>query len=148
MKRTIKTIKLPIDLSDDEKEVVLSYQRNQNNVIRFTYNRLLENDGLTTAEITALQKKMNNVFIDSHFKNSAIYKAKELVAQGNDKVIFGGKKLFVQRCQGKISVDVFQAKKLIPMYSVGESNQSSNRKFTILENNVIFSSQQRKYTSR
>ena len=42
---------------------------------------------------------MNNIFVDSHFKNSAIINAKVL----NSKVIFGGKKLFIDRCKGKIS---------------------------------------------
>jgi len=137
MTKLKKTIKLPVNFSDDEKKVILTYQRNQNNVIRFTYNRLLENVEMTTAEITALQKTMNNVFVDSHFKNSAIYKAKELIEQGNGKVIFGGKSLFIQRCQDKISADNFQFKKLIPIYSIGESNQSANRKFTILDTNTI-----------
>src|SRR5271157_1396644 len=132
-----KTIKLPVHLSDDEKEIVLQYQRNQNNVIRFTYNRLLEKHALTTAEITMLQKRMNNVFVDSHFKNSAIYKARELIDQENGKVIFGGKKLFIQRCQGKISRNEFQIEKLMPIISIGEANERGNRKFTILENGKI-----------
>jgi len=133
----IKTIKLPINLSGDEKEIVLKYQRNQNNVIRFTYNRLLENDNLTTAELTALQRQMNNVFIDSHFKNSAIDKARELISRDNGKVIFGGKKLFIQRCQGKISQDEFQAKRMMPMLRTGQANANGNSKFTILNGTSI-----------
>ncbi|HME55622.1 MAG TPA: hypothetical protein VKM55_25675 [Candidatus Lokiarchaeia archaeon] len=84
-----------------------------------------------------LQKRMNNVFVDSHFKNSAIYKARELIDQENGKVIFGGKKLFIQRCQGKISRNEFQIEKLMPIISIGEANERGNRKFTILENGKI-----------
>ena len=57
---TKKTLKLPIFLLKEEKEIVLKYQRNQNNVIRFTYNRLLENPDLSTAEISAMQDGMVN----------------------------------------------------------------------------------------
>ena len=132
-----KTIKLPINLSNNDQTIILNYQRNQNNVIRFTYNRLLENPKLTTAELTILQKTMQHVFIDSHFKNSANYKAKELIGQDNGKVIFGGKPLFLQRCHDKITSDDFQLQKLLPIYSIGEANQYGNRKFTILDNNAI-----------
>ena len=80
---------------------------------------------------------MNNIFVDSHFKNSAIFDSKSLL--GKEKVIFGGKKLFIDRCQNKISKDEFQIKKLRPIYSVGESDKKGNRKFSIItENHIIF----------
>ena len=60
----IKTIKLPISISDLDKETILSIQKNQNSVIRFTYNRLQENKDLTTKQINALHKKLNNIFVD------------------------------------------------------------------------------------
>jgi IS605 OrfB family transposase len=57
----------------------------------------------------------------------------------NDKVIFGGKKLFIDRCQNKISKEEFQLKKLRPVYSIGESSRKGNRKFLIVtENHIIF----------
>lgn len=132
-----KTIKLPLNLSDEAKSIVFKYQQNQNNVIRFTYNRLNENNDLTTSELTSLQKSMSNIFIDSHFKNSASYKAKELIAQDNGKVIFGGKALFLQRCRDTISAKDFQIQKLLPLISIGESNQYGNRKFMILDTTKI-----------
>ena len=80
---------------------------------------------------------MNNVFVDSYFKCSAIFDSKSLLK--NDKVIFGGKKLFVERCQNKISKKEFQLKKLRPIYSVGQSDRKGNRKFSIVtENHIIF----------
>ena len=80
---------------------------------------------------------MNNIFVDSHFKNSAIFDSKSLLR--NEKVIFGGKKLFIDRCQNKISKEEFQIKKLRPLYSVGESDKKGNRKFSIIiENHIIF----------
>lgn len=131
------TLKIKYSTDDDSKNRILEYIKNYNSVLRFTYNRLHKNGDLKTKEITALQKKMNNVFVDSHFKNSAIFDSKSLLK--NDKIIFGGKKLFIQRCQNKISKEEFQIKKLRPIYSVGESPQKGNRKFSIItENHIIF----------
>ena len=135
----INQITLKIKYLTDEisKSHILKYIKNYNNVLRFTYNRLYENKDLKTKEITVLQKTMNNIFIDSHFKNSAIFEAKTLLH--NNKIIFGGKKLFINRCQNKISKEEFQLKKLRPIYSVGESLQKGNRKFLIItENHIIF----------
>ncbi len=133
----IITLKLKYSTDENSKTRILEYIKNYNNVLHFTYNRLHENDKLKTKEITELQKSMNNVFVDSHFKNSAIFDSKSLLK--NDKVIFGGKKLFIDRCQNKISKEEFQLKKLRPIYSVGESPKKGNRKFSIItENNIIF----------
>ena len=133
----IITLKLKYSTDEQSKTRILEYIKNYNNVFRFTYNRLHENDKLKTKEITELQKSMNNIFVDSHFKNSAIFDSKTLLH--NDKVIFGGKKLFIQRCQNKISKEDFEIKKLRPLYSVGESPQKGNRKFSIItENHIIF----------
>ena len=131
------TLKIKYSTDEQSKTRILEYIKNYNNVLRFTYNRLHENDRLKTKEITELQKSMNNIFVDSHFKNSAIFDSKTLLH--NDKVIFGGKKLFIDRCQNKISRDEFHIKKLRPLYSVGESDKKGNRKFSIItENHIIF----------
>ena len=131
------TLKIKYSTNEISKSRILEYIKNYNNVLRFTYNRLHENKDLKTKEITVLQKTMNNIFVDSHFKNSAIFDSKTLLH--NDKVIFGGKKLFIDRCQNKISKDEFQIKKLRPIYSVGESPKKGNRKFSIVtENHIIF----------
>ena len=133
----IITLKIKYSTDENSKSRILEYIKNYNNVLRFTYNRLHENKDLKTKEITELQKSMNNIFIDSHFKNSAIFDSKSLL--GKEKVIFGGKKLFIDRCQNKISKDEFQIKKLRPLYSVGESDKKGNRKFSIItENHIIF----------
>lgn len=133
----IITLKIKYSTDENSKSRILEYIKNYNNVLHFTYNRLHKNKDLKTKEITVLQKTMNNVFIDSHFKNSAIFDSKTLLH--NDKVIFGGKKLFIDRCQNKISKEEFQIKKLRPLYSVGESPQKGNRKFSIItENHIIF----------
>ena len=131
------TLKIKYSTDEQSKTRILEYIKNYNNVLRFTYNRLHENKDLKTKEITVLQKTMNNIFVDSHFKNSAIFNSKTLLH--NDKVIFGGKKLFIQRCQDKITKEEFQLKKLRPIYSVGQSDRKGNRKFSIItDNHIIF----------
>ena len=133
----IITLKIKYSTDENSKTRILEYIKNYNNVLRFTYNRLHENKDLKTKEITVSQKSMNNIFIDSHFKNSAIFDSKSLL--GKEKVIFGGKKLFIEKCQNKISKEEFKIKKLRPIYSVGESPQKGNRKFSIVtENHIIF----------
>ena len=92
---------------------------------------------MSTKELTALQKSMNNIFIDSHFLNSAQYESKQF--KGKDKVIFGGKYNMVQRCKGKISKDEFFDNRLVPIYSVGEACKNGNRKFQIVsEKEILF----------
>lgn len=133
----IITLKLKYSTDKNSKTRILEYIKNYNNVLHFTYNRIHENNKLKTKEITELQKSMNNIFVDSHFKNSAIFDSKSLLK--NDKVIFGGKKLFINRCQNKITKEEFQLEKLRPIYSVGESDKKGNRKFSIVtENHIIF----------
>jgi hypothetical protein len=112
--------------------------KNQNNVIKFLYNRLTKDKNLSQIQLTNLSNSMNNIFIDSWFKQSAIYKARDLIIK-NERIIFGGKKLFFQRMNNKISKEDFNLQKLLPLYSVGESSKNSNRKFSfeIIENNKI-----------
>lgn len=134
---SIRTIKLPYLVKNkEEKSVIKDYIVNYNNVLHFTYNRMKDSDKtLTTKKLTELQNNMNHIFIDSHFKNSAIYDAKTL--KDKEKVIFGGKKLFIDRCKGKITKEEYKEKKLVPINSIGEANQKGNRKFRILSENTI-----------
>ena len=134
-----RTIKIPYKVDNPDSMIrIKEYVSNYNNVLRFTYNRLADNDfNLSTKQLTLLQKSMNNVFIDSHFLNSAQYEAKQLKGKGN--VIFGGKHNFIQRCKGKMSRQQFEENRLNPLYSVGEACKQGNRKFQILsENQILF----------
>ena len=133
MKSNIITLKIKYSPENGDLSSILKYLINYNNVLRYTYNRI--RDTLTsTKELTASQKSMNNVFVDSHFKNSAIYDAKTIVG---DRVIFGGKKLFKDRISGKISKEEFRIKRLRPLCSIGEANRKANRKFRLLNENKI-----------
>ena len=119
--------------SSAEKELILKYIKNYNNVLRFTVNRVKECPSLKTFQISKMQKSMNNVFVDTHFLGSAIYDAKAIISRvDGKKVIFGGKKLFVSRCKGEISQEEWKLKRLSPLCSVGQANMKGNRKFSIM----------------
>ena len=94
MKQNLITLKIKYICDSSILDVIRQY----NSALKFTYNRLLANTKLKTAEITQLQKSLNNCdLIGSHFRNSAIYDAKSLVERSTEPIIFGGKYLFKQR---------------------------------------------------
>lgn len=130
---SIRTIKLPYSCKNPSD--ILKFIKNYNNVLRFTYNRVCETDGISTKDLTALQKKMNNVFIDSHFLNSAQFEAKQLSEKKN--IIFGGKKLYLERQGNKITKEDYKLAKLLPLCSIGEACKKANRKFKILDEKII-----------
>ena len=132
MKQNIITRKIKYSCDDDLLPVINQY----NSVLRYTYNRLMENPKLKTSEITTLQRSLNNVdLIGSHLKNSAIYDAKSLVS--DKPIVFGGKYLFNQRCQHKISKEEFKLSRLRPLNCVGEACKKANRLFKIIDPQTI-----------
>lgn len=101
MKSSEITLKIKYSVNELDQSAIFGFIKNYNSVLRFTYSRLL--DGITkTKDLTVEQHKMKNIFIQSHLMNSAQYDAKSIYSN-EDKVIFGGKKLFNDRCKGKIS---------------------------------------------
>ena len=134
MKQNLITLKIKYSCNNSILDVIRQY----NSILKFTYNQLLKNPKLKTSEITQLQKNLNNCnLIGSHLKNSAIYDAKSLVERSDKPIIFGGKHLFKQRCQHKISRDDFLLKRLRPINSIGEANKNANRLFDIVDNQTI-----------
>ena len=117
----------------EDSERIFQMMVNYNNIVKCTYNYLLKHPKASTAEISHFQNSLNNVFLDTHFRGSAIYNAKQLInINRENKIIFGGKKLFIQRCQNKITKEEFHKQKQIPIYRVGQANQKGNTKFSII----------------
>ena len=142
--KNIVTWKIKYTCNDNFKDYIIQY----NNVLRFTYNRIYENKELKTKEITKLQKSINNQnLMNSHLLNSCIYDCKTLIKDQEDskQVIFGGKKLFIDRCQDKITKEEFKEKRLRPLYSVGETSNKGNRLFKIIDVNTILFKPDRKH---
>lgn len=133
----IITIKLDYKSSDTER--ILDCIKNYNSLFRSTYSFYQQVPDLKQAETTRLQSKLNNIFLDKWFFNSAVFDVKSFKnkKKKDEKVIFGGKKNFFDRLKGKISKQEYQLKRLLPLYSVGEASKSGNRKFQIEDENTI-----------
>ena len=137
--------------SDEDSLIIQNYIRNYNNVLRFTYNRKVDNPSITDVELNALQKGMNNVFLGCWFLSSARVEVKEMLKsidelnKVNDEkhqvdkkhIVFGSKKLFINRCKGLISREDYLVERQHPLYSVGECNEKGNRYFRIISDSVI-----------
>ena len=135
----IITIKL--DYKSNEQERILDCIKNYNALFRCTYSFYQQVPDLKQAETTKLQSKLNNIFLDKWFFNSAVFDVKSFKnkKKKDEKVIFGGKKNFYDRLKGNISKEEYQLKRLFSLYSVGEAPQKGNRKFQIKnENTIIF----------
>lgn len=129
------TIKLPINPTDEEKQFIKSLQKQQTSLVGVALKCINKND-LSQKELTQKLNSLNNISIDSWFKQSAIYKAKELNEKAN--VIFGGKQNWLKYIQKKITKEEFKANTLFPLYSVGDKLSKGNRKFSIdLLNNIV-----------
>lgn len=119
---------MKIKYSTDETNLdyISLIRENFNKVLRFTYNRIVDNPKYSTKELTAFQSELNHTEgCKSHLKNSVIYKSKEIYNRNKDnphKVIFGGRKNFINRCKLKISKEEYIEKRTLPIYSVGESD--------------------------
>lgn len=129
-------------IKQENSNKILEYIKNYNCVLRYVYNRLYDipNHSMSTKDIFDYIRNMKNIFIDTYFENGAIYEAKALIKNTKDKkVIFGGKKLFIKRCQNKISKEEFKLKRLHPLQVVDASYNHGNCKFQIIdETTVIF----------
>ena len=134
------TLKFKYSTDEQSKSRILEYIKNYNNLYHIIYNRFYENNNLTTKEIYKIYHKLNNIFVDTWFLDSLVSDVKRLIKINKEnKIIFGGKKLFEKRKKGKISKEEFQLKRLISLYSMGKQQSTANPKFRIItENYVIF----------
>lgn len=134
------TLKLKYTCLDSESVIIHNILEAYNPVLRFTFNRVKDNSKLTTKELSKLQTTYEHKanIIGSHLLNSMQYQSKAMLDAAGDKpIIFGGRKNFIKRCQQKITKEEWQELRLVPIYSVGESNQKGNRLFRILDVNTV-----------
>lgn len=152
MDENLITLKIKYSCKSDEDSLIIqNYIKNYNNVLRFTYNRKVDNPSITDVELNTLQKGMNNVFLGCWFLSSARAEVKEMLKsidelnKINDEehqvdkkhIVFGSKKLFIDRCKGLISREDYLVERQHPLYSVGECNEKGNRYFRIISDSVI-----------
>ena len=129
------TMKIP---HNGDVSALLSFRKEQSKVYRLAYKMVSR--GLTELQIRHDLKKLNiGVNVDSWLIQSAIKKATgqfkadfELdQINGTDvagKRIFGGKKNFYDRLNGKISQEEFRTNRIENFKSIGEAPRKGNRK--------------------
>ena len=136
------TLKIKYVVENEEsKEKILRYIKNYNSVFNCLLNHFQDqNKVLSTKDSFVFMKSLNNIFVDTTFQNSALYDAKQTFNKfGNKKLIFGGKKLFLNRIKNLISKKEFQLKKLRPLQIIGAACNKGNCKFQILsEKEILF----------
>ena len=130
----MQTIKIKYTIDDTDKLLLNDYIKQYNHVYRVAFNNLQSHKKNKLSELTNL----NNIdLLDSWFIQSANYEVKTLYKLvGDKKVIFGGRKNFIKRCQHKITYDEFNSYRFQPLCSYGEKKSGTksvhgNRKFKL-----------------
>lgn len=133
-------ITLKIKYNSDNPQRILEMIKNYNSIFGLTYNFMFENEKSSTKSILSYVNSKNNLFLDTYFKNGAIYDCKSEISRNkNKKIVFGGKKLFFDRQKNLISKEEYKIKKLRPLNVVGAAYNKGNCKFQIVsENEILF----------
>lgn len=132
----IITLKLKYETENNSR--ILEMIKNYNSIFNLTYNFMFDNSNRSTKEIITYINSKNNLFLDTYFKNGAIYDCKTEISKNKDKkIIFGGKKLFFERMDNKISKEEYKIQKLRPLRVVGASHNKGNCKFQIISKSQI-----------
>jgi hypothetical protein len=121
------TLKLKYTTESFNLDIIQEYRKQYSSVLHCAYNLRFNN--ISEKDTEHQLKSLNNIsLIGSFLKRCAVKHATQLLENKPDKpMIFGGKKNFLLRCQGKITKDEFQQKRLSKLYFIGESNQHANR---------------------
>ena len=130
------TLKLKYSLEDiQDQNLIHSYMNQYNHVFRVAFNKFQSGN---RTSVKLISNELNNIeLLDSWFIASALNEAKALFnLNPTSKVIFGGKKNFIQRMKNQISKEQFNLKRLNPLCSIGEKKSGTksvhgNRKFKL-----------------
>lgn len=88
-------ITLKLKYQTENSSRILEMIKNYNSIFNLTYNFIFENENSSTKSILNYVNSKNNLFLDTYFKNGAIYDCKGEISKNKEKkIIFGGKKLF------------------------------------------------------
>ena len=126
----MQTIKIKYEANEDDKKLILSYQKQFTSCLHVMFNRLKENK--SQKECRDIASNLNNIgLLDSWLRVCALGKAQNILMTSKN-VIFGGKANFMKRCQKKISKEEFANKRIEALYVYGEATHyHGNRKFRI-----------------
>ena len=133
----MQTLKIPIKINNQlDIDLIRKYQTQYSSCLHLFYNQI-KDTGLTEHQSKSVS--FNNIeLMDAWFTLSCYKEAKQIFDKNKDKkVIFGGKKNFFNRLNGLITKEEFQEKRLSSIYSIGDKNSHSNRKFKIVDEKHI-----------
>lgn len=109
-------ITLKLKYRAENSSRILEMIKNYNSIFNLVYNFMFENKNCSTKSILTYVNSKNKIFLDTYFKNGAIYDCKGEISKNKEKkIIFGGKKLFLERQKDKISREDYKIAKLRPL---------------------------------
>ena len=133
------TLKLKYRLIEEQDmSLICDYQRQYSSCLHFLYNRISDNPSITEKELRLLYDNVNNCYlINKWLFQCAIKEARQIYNSHGAKVIFGGKANYYKRNKLSITKEEYKAKRISPIYSIGEAGKSGNRMFRLKPDNIL-----------
>ena len=133
------TLKLKYRLKDEQDMYLIrDYQRQYSSCLHFLYNRISDNPSITEKELRLLYDSINNCsLINKWLFQCVIKEARQIYNSHGTKVIFGGKSNYFKRNKLAIEKEEYKAKRISPVYSIGEAGKFGNRMFRLKPDNVL-----------
>ena len=133
------TLKLKYRLKDEQDmSLIRDYQRQYSSCLHFLYNRISDNPSITEKELRLLYDSINNFsLINKWLFQCAIKEARQIYNSHGAKVIFGGKSNYFKRNKLTITKEEYKAKRISPIYSIGEADKLGNRLFRLKPGNML-----------
>jgi hypothetical protein len=125
----MKTIKL--DITNDIDNELLNTQKVFNSMVRYAYNRLIDNNSLKEKDLRTIVNTTFNQpsWLSECANKDAIYLYKSNKTRGLKTVIFGGFKNLKDYLLKKKSKEQYKLDKLLPITFQGEACKYGNRMF-------------------
>ena len=133
------TLKLKYRVKDEQDmSLIHEYQRQYSSCLHFLYNRISDNPSITEKELRLLYGNINNCsLINKWLFQCAIKEARQIYNSHGATVIFGGKANYLKRNKLDITNEEYKAKRISPVYSIGEADKLGNRMFRLKPGNVL-----------
>ena len=133
------TLKLKYRLKEEQDmSLIIDYQRQYSSCLHFLYNRISDNPSITEKELRLLYDNINNCsLINKWLFQCAIKEARQIYNLHGTKVIFGGKANYYKRNKLSITKEEYKSRRISPVYSIGETNNSGNRMFRLKSDNIL-----------
>ena len=133
------TLKLKYRLKDEkDMSLIRNYHRQYSSCLHFLYNRISDNQSIIEKELRLLYDSINNCsLINKWLFQCAIKEARQIYKSHGAKVIFGGKVNYTKRNKLAITKEEYKAKRISPVYSIGEADKLGNRMFRLKPGNML-----------